>query len=464
VPAISDAVNPAAALDYVIQQPLFGDLTFRQRLKDSGVELTAHYISETMTNTAGFHGTGTDYAQQVDFGVGFDLARLGVWSDSIAQFAVSDRAGRSTAGDFTGSYFAYQEIFGQGQNLRIDEISIEKTLPAQAVALKVGFYPMGNDFATLPYVCNFINVAFCGHPQSLPNDSGWSDGPAGRWGGRIKWLITDHVTVQAGAFDSNPTITQRQNGFKLGLSGSTGVIAPIELGYHIGKEPSDYGGTYKVGGYYDSSSAADLGSPQRTDAGVSSRPSGHRPRRARGPMQDLAALEPQAHDAVVLNENLLYARREAQPPAEPLEVLGDETDHSLRASEWIAGLTGAHPFEGEDQSDRGHLGGLTRIEEGADQRVTEPGSILGSTDVGEASQSRGFGQQAQVPEPGRGAVLARIGQRQVCEFAHGLGKVMNRLGVRRGAPQQRLLHMFDVRIDALKASPSEASMRTNSSR
>jgi len=27
------------------------------------------------------------------------------------------------------------------------------------------------------------------------------------------------------------------------------VIAPIELGYQLGKNPEDYGGTYKIGGY-----------------------------------------------------------------------------------------------------------------------------------------------------------------------------------------------------------------------
>jgi porin len=266
LPAISDTDNPAE-LDYVKQLPLFGDLPFRQRLHDEGIDLTAHYISESMSNTAGYLGTGTDYAQQVDFGISFDLGKLGVWSDTVARFAMSDRTGRSTAADYTGSYFAYQEIFGQGQNLRFDEISIEKTLAAQALAVKIGFYPMGNDFGTLPYVCNFVNVAFCGHPQSLPVNSGWSDGPAGRWGGRIKWDITDAVTLQTGVFDVNPLVTRPQDGFKLNLSGSTGVIVPIELGYQIGKNPPDLAGTYKIGAYYDSSAAANLANPNETDTG-----------------------------------------------------------------------------------------------------------------------------------------------------------------------------------------------------
>ena len=187
-PATVDTTNPDE-LDYVLQKPLFDDSAFREKLAEKGIDLSAHYISETASNTRGFQGTGTAYAQQVDFGASFDLDKLDVWSDSIAQFAMIDRTGHNLAADRTGSYFAYQEIYGQGENLRFNEISLEKSLLAKALALKVGFYPMGNDFATLPYVCNFTNVAFCGHPQSLPTDSGWSDSPGGRWGARATGIV-----------------------------------------------------------------------------------------------------------------------------------------------------------------------------------------------------------------------------------------------------------------------------------
>jgi porin len=266
LPAISDTTNPAA-LDYVIQYPMFGDLAWRKDLADKGIDLIAHYISETMSNTRGIGGTGTAYAQQVDVGASFDLDKLGVWSDAVARFAMTDRAGRSLAADRTGSYFAYQEIFGQGQNLRFNEITIEKFLLDKQLALKTGFYPMGNDFSTLPYVCNFTNVGFCGHPQSEPVNSGWSDAPAGRWGGRAKWHLTDELQIQGGVYEVNPLVTRRQDGFKLNFSGNTGVIAPIEIGYQLGKSPEDYGGTYKIGAYYDSSAAPNLADPAVFDQG-----------------------------------------------------------------------------------------------------------------------------------------------------------------------------------------------------
>jgi porin len=265
LPAISDANNPAA-LDYVVQVPLLHDQPFRQDLGIKGIDFIAHYISETAATTRGTKDTA--YAQQIDFGVSLDLGTLHLVPDSIVRFAMSDRAGRSLA-DTTGSYLAYQEIFGQGQNLRFDEISFEKHIRRNEIAVKVGFYPLGNDFATLPYVCNFTNGALCGHPESLPTNSGWSDGPAGRWGGRVSWKLTDAIALQAGLFDVNPFVTAPDGGFKLDLSGSTGVIAPFEFAYQLGKNPSDYGGTYKIGAYYDSSRAPDLSAIDRFENGRS---------------------------------------------------------------------------------------------------------------------------------------------------------------------------------------------------
>ena len=66
---------------------------------------------------------------------------------------------------------------------------------------------MGNDFAVLPYLCNFINDALCGHPITLFDNSAWADAPAGRWTGRIKWHITDELQIQAAVVDANPLYT-----------------------------------------------------------------------------------------------------------------------------------------------------------------------------------------------------------------------------------------------------------------
>ena len=50
--------------------------------------------------------------------------------------------------------------------------------------------------------------------------------------------------------------------FKLNFTGDTGVIAPVEFKYQIGKDPGDYGGTYNLGGYHDLLARADLANPK----------------------------------------------------------------------------------------------------------------------------------------------------------------------------------------------------------
>ena len=127
---------------------------------------------------------------------------------------------------------------------------------------------MGNDFGQLPYLCNFINDALCGHPITLFDNSAWADAPAGRWTGRVKWHITDELQFQTAVVDANPRYTMRQDGFKLNFTGNTGVIVPAEFKYQIGKNIGNYGGTYNLGGYYDTSARPDLANPKIFDTGL----------------------------------------------------------------------------------------------------------------------------------------------------------------------------------------------------
>ena len=87
-----NVISPQLQLDYNLQTPLFGELPLRQELSEKGIDFIAHYISQTASNTAGVHGTGTAYTQQVDFGLSFDLDKLGIWPDAVARYAMTDRA------------------------------------------------------------------------------------------------------------------------------------------------------------------------------------------------------------------------------------------------------------------------------------------------------------------------------------------------------------------------------------
>ncbi len=72
---------------------------------------------------------------------------------------------------------AIEEIEASAAAARPDTRDTDDTPAGAATPVKLtytlggspitGFYPMGNAFAVLPYLCNFTNDALCGHPITL---------------------------------------------------------------------------------------------------------------------------------------------------------------------------------------------------------------------------------------------------------------------------------------------------------
>jgi len=256
---------PAAALqplDKVVLTPLFKDWEPRARLAERGVTFIGQFIAEPAANERGYKGAGTVYSQEVDAGATLDLDKMGV-GDGLVRILFSDRTGRAIHEDYTGAYIQNQAYYGQGRNFRFDELSYERTYFDKRLDLHVGFYSMGNNFGGLPYVCDFTNNGNCGHPLGLLFGSAWTDSPTGQWGGRLQWSDPSGWYAAAGAYDADPMRKTRPEGFDLSFDNDRGVIIPAEAGYVLGRSPGDLQGTYKIGGYYDSSNTSDMGDPDQ---------------------------------------------------------------------------------------------------------------------------------------------------------------------------------------------------------
>ena len=253
----------AQPLDSVAQTPLFSDLSWRKKLSDDGVDLVARVYWEPAVNERGYKGQGFASAEELDWGAVLDLSQLH-WSDNgTVRILFSSRWGDAIQDKFTGAYIQNQAFWGQGQNVRLDEISYERTFLDKRLDFKGGFYSMGNDFGGLSYVCNFDNNGNCGHPLGLLYGSGWLDSPTGAWGGRLKWTTESGWYAEGGIYDVSPARKKPAGGFELGFPHTTGFITPIEIGYVRGNTPADYTGVYKVGFYYDSSRTPDMANPTR---------------------------------------------------------------------------------------------------------------------------------------------------------------------------------------------------------
>lgn len=254
------ATNPALS-SWLRGQYMTGDWNgTRSDLEAKGVTLRAHHIAESAANPVGGLKQGAAYTEQVDAGADFDLEKLIGWPKAKLHVTFTQRAGQSLAANTIGSYISVQEIYGAGQNVRLAQLSYEQLLLEDRLQIKLGWLHASDDFATSPIYCYFQNNGFCGQIAIVVN-SGFTIYPTGSWGGMAKVSLAHDVYFQTGVYEVNPTLAAPANGFKLGLSGASGVIMPAQIGWQPRLGTNGLKGHYRLGGYYDTSDVPYLGSP-----------------------------------------------------------------------------------------------------------------------------------------------------------------------------------------------------------
>jgi porin len=254
--------------NWLAQPTMTGDWGgLRTRLEDKGINWQTWLTIEPVHNFGGFKGDTTAWADTLAWGADVDMGKFyDIDPDGTFRIWMTKRDGRNPGTDKIGSFFQTQETFGQGRDFRLNEISYAHAFWDNIINLKGGFYPLGKDFGSLPAFCNYISNAYCGHPLTMPFDSGWDDDPSGRWGGRFRVSPMPNMYFQAGIFQVNPTIPQEGNGWKLGFNGNTGVQFPMEAMWQPSSDPR-YTGIYKIGGYVDTSRVPDEFDPAIKDKG-----------------------------------------------------------------------------------------------------------------------------------------------------------------------------------------------------
>jgi porin len=257
--ALLAAMHTAAADDWLDWQTMTGDWGgLRTQLKNQGIDLTAHYVAEVAGNPVGGLEQGGAYTHE--FGIGADISsQLLGWAGGTLHALITERAGSSLSKDKIGNILTVQEIYGDGQTVRITQFSYEQHLFSNALQFEIGMMNTENNFATSPKYfsnalwCNFQNNSICGTPIAAPiNSSGYVAYPASSWGARVQWNIGQQYYIGAGAYEINPSLYAASNGFKLGIDGAQGVFTTAEMGYHTA--PAGLQGNYRFGGYYDNSS------------------------------------------------------------------------------------------------------------------------------------------------------------------------------------------------------------------
>lgn len=227
----------------------------RTKLTDKGIDVQAKYQSNTAWNPGGGKNRGARYADQWLLAASFDLGKLANIDGATFYIGLTRRDGRSLTKDAIGNEVPAQEIYGDGQDFRLTDLWYQQTFDEGHWEVRLGRVHSADDFAH--FDCTFQNLGFCGSPYAILADSGFSQFPLGVWGARIKFMSGPWY-AETGAYQVNPTYTNSSNGFKLNLSGTTGVLLPAEVGVLPKLGAQSLPGDYKIGAYYDSSDTPDV--------------------------------------------------------------------------------------------------------------------------------------------------------------------------------------------------------------
>ena len=235
----------------------------RTELLNKGYDFQFSYQSESAANMSGGydHERSARYTDQFNMGGAFDLEKIFGLNNANLQLLITERSGRDITGDRiadprTGTIgSSVQENYGRGQTWRITTLAYQQTFFDDVLDIKVGRLPIGSDFDSTG--CVFQNNSLCGglvgHASTV-----WYNSPVGQWGGRIKLNLPHNTYVQVGAYEYNPTLLERNNGFKLSTSGREGTTYVSELGWTPSMGEAGMAGKYMIGGYWNTATANDV--------------------------------------------------------------------------------------------------------------------------------------------------------------------------------------------------------------
>ena len=234
-----------------------GNVAWRQKLRNKGMDLTFAYQSESAAAFTGGARDGSAYTQQLLASVAVDTGKAFGLRGGKFIFTVIHRKGVDLSATRLGNLFEVQELYGGGQDFRPANITYEQEFNHGRTAVKIGIYNSGADFATLPSGCNFQNFAFCPRPTTLFYNSGFSGFPVPRWGLRVKQQIGGGWSLSTAIFEVNSLRAQSFHGWDLAPRFDSAVI-PVELQWKGGQRPGQLQTLIRFGGLIDTTNKPDV--------------------------------------------------------------------------------------------------------------------------------------------------------------------------------------------------------------
>jgi porin len=241
---------------------------YREKLKNKGIDIFGYYETTVLGNPIGGRSKGSTYAGLLDLFINLDLEKLIGIKGSSFRISGSWSSGKSLTGDFIGNYFDVSGTFS-GDAVRLYQLYFEQSLFDDTLNVALGRIATGDDFMTSSIFYDFVSLAFDQNPVSIFfNIPTFTADPVSTWGARARVSPIREFYAMLGVYDSNPDTGKI--GFRninLAITGEAFLIG--EIGFFLNSDHNSNGlpGSYKLGGYCDTSKFSTLSDPDLKSRG-----------------------------------------------------------------------------------------------------------------------------------------------------------------------------------------------------
>lgn len=260
----------------------------RDELIKEGVTFFGSYEADMADNVQGGRSSGQAYADNINFGLRFDMQKLAGWDGAKIVVNGLDRNGQNLSANHIGNFFPVQQVYG-GQTLFLYGLFLDQSFLDDQLSWKAGRFAMTDDFATSPIYGLYMNNGIDGNPKSLLVTDAFSAYPGSSWATRLRYDPSRELTLKVGASQADNRIYEpNKHGVDFGIRGYDGVTFLGEVDWspvffedrsaaettaaapvHRDEEPPVNGlaGHYWFGGYYST-----LALPEFTNSTTGSGP------------------------------------------------------------------------------------------------------------------------------------------------------------------------------------------------
>jgi porin len=237
----------------------------RETLVQRGITPSITYTTDVLGNPVGGLRKGIAYAGQLNADLTFDLGKVAGLDGLTFNISGNWASGTDLSADDIGNFFVVAQAFA-GDRVRLYTLYLAQSLLDGRLDIKVGRFAPGDDFLSWPQYTFFANIAL--NPAVFAtqvNVPGFTAAPIGTWGARVRGKPLDTLTTTVGLYYSDPSRDLANTSgvdFAVDATG-TGVLVMTEVAYLLNqREGAGLSGTYRLGGYYDSSRYSTFADPQ----------------------------------------------------------------------------------------------------------------------------------------------------------------------------------------------------------